>query len=210
MSTKCDVFPLFSSPVCSMIIGENIDEYFWRLKNVKFRDIDTFFSNGVYSSENVEVLDICPELHNIILKYFNLFKNDVLHYENTEFKITTSWMTRCTRNSYSQLHIHNNSLFSAVLYFEDHDPQSTITFEELSVKNNIDIVPTVDNIFNARDWTIKTQKNQILFFPSYVYHRIGMHLSDKIRYSLAVNFYPVGCIGGFDSTINIDVKPLTY
>jgi uncharacterized protein (TIGR02466 family) len=209
MTYQYDVFPLFSSPVCSMIIEENLDEYFEQLKRLDFFENEIIFANKTFMSKNRKVLDQFVYLKNVILKHFNLFKNDVLHYENTDFIITTSWVTKCHQNSYSQSHMHRNSIFSGVLYFEDHDPESTITFENLNLRSSIFANKTTNNIFNADEWKISSCKNKILFFPSYLHHKIDPHMSSKDRYSLAFNLFPTGSLGVLDSAINIEIKDLT-
>lgn len=209
MTYQYEVFPLFSSPVCSMIVQEDLGEYYEQLKNCDFfENTGIIYANKTFMSVDRQILDSYSELKTIILKYFNLFKDDVFHYSNTEFEITTSWMTKCYKNSYSQSHCHHNSYFSGVLYFEDYSDESSIVFRNYDVKSTLKIDSVDCNIFNQNEWKINVSKNKILFFPSYLYHNIDFHYSENIRYSLAFNLLPIGVIGTLDSAVNIQVKKL--
>ena len=43
----------------------------------------------------------------------------------------------------------------------------------------------------------------IIFFPSDIQHKIAENKTNKDRYSLAFNFYPVGNIGVRDSNVKL-------
>lgn len=204
---ECKVFPLFSSPVCEMIVEENLEEYYHKLKSYDFYETLQPNSNKAFKSSNNFILNDFIELKEIILKYFNLFKNDIIHCNN-DFVITTSWMTKCYKNSFSQVHSHKNSVFSGVLYFEDYDPASSIVFLDVYSKSSMDVRCAEYNIFNSKEWKIDVGKNKLIFFPSHLHHSIDFHQSDQTRYSLAFNLFPVGLIGDInaDSFVNIEVK----
>ena len=57
------------------------------------------------------------------------------------------------------------------------------------------------NNYNCTNIQIFPQKNLLILFPSYLYHKITYNNSDKARYSLAFNISPVGKIGCDDSCI---------
>jgi hypothetical protein len=61
------------------------------------------------------------------------------------------------------------------------------------------------NIWNADAWTIIPDDGLLLIFPSYLHHKILPGQNSEPRYSLAMNFFPIGKIGynGSDSFINI-------
>jgi hypothetical protein len=215
-----NVAPLFAYPLIITQLEENLDSYFKTLKNVEY-DIITengeteIHGNNWYISKNFYILDI-PELLNLktrILSIFDNIKNQVLSYEDTNFKISTSWMTKVKNNSSSHFHNHQNSFFSGVLYFEDYgDLKSFIEFKSFNRLSQISPCPPIENnFFNSSSWKVETKKNKLIFFPSELQHRVLVGNSEKEeRYSLAFNIVPCGKIGQKDSTIFFDEDNLDY
>lgn len=130
---------------------------------------------------------------------FYKFKNNYLKYDNTDFKITTSWLTKSEKGEYSHLHKHKNSIYSGILYLQVDDNSGDICFEN-QYTNTFYILPKEDNIYNANEYLIKPKNNMIIFFPSDIHHRILENKSNIIRYSIAFNLMPIGQIGKTDST----------
>jgi len=195
-----EIYPLFSSVVCGFIAEENFDEEYKKLKNELFDKTSSEIPNNQYISKNKQVLDNFSSLNKIIFDHFNDFKNNTLKYETTDFKISSSWMTKTPPNAFGEYHKHKNCFYSGVLYFQD--DISCIQFQSYNVDNQSIKIndPTERNIYNSTSFKFKPQKNLILFFPSYLYHRMEYNSSGRTRYSLAFNFTPVGEIGkGSDS-----------
>ena len=53
---------------------------------------------------------------------------------------------------------------------------------------------------NSHTWFMYPQPKLLLFFPSYLRHKINIHKISKIRKSLAFNIIPVGKYGEGDSS----------
>jgi len=49
------------------------------------------------------------------------------------------------------------------------------------------------------NWKLNPKKNMLVFFPSYLYHKIEKNTSDEVRHSLAFNIMPDGATGKVDS-----------
>ena len=62
----------------------------------------------------------------------------------------------------------------------------------------------VSNTNNAKEYILTPQKNMLLFFPSYIWHKILTNSSNTTRYSLAFNLIPIGQYGSGDSTYNTE------
>jgi uncharacterized protein (TIGR02466 family) len=202
------VFPLFPSTFGATIITEDLSNLN-QIKNLKFEETEAASAtNNCYTSESRRVFSNLPEEKNIIMSYFNKFKNDVLRFETTNFEMTTSWATKLTNNASSQFHLHKNSYYSGVVYLESVENGGEIEFDGVGLKPDSFMVnsPTEYNTFNYGTWHVKPQKNLIIFFPSYLRHRIKPYFGSNPRYSIAFNIVPVGEYGGGDSSVNISLN----
>lgn len=197
-----EVTPLFSSVICSLFLEEGTDNsYSTIIEETIFNK--TYYGSGSEVSEDFNVLEKYPDLKKEIVNKFLQFKNNVLRLENTDFKMTTSWVTKTPPNSYSQRHSHKNSYYSGILYLTDHSDQSPIMFFNPNENFNSILTnpPAEYNGLNSTTWTVHPEKNKVLFFPSYLDHMIMKNLSSDSRYSIAFNFFPIGEIGNNDSYI---------
>ena len=196
------IYPIFSSPVYAKVIGESLDNIFDSLKEQPFEEGNL---DGTFTSKSKKIVDKFPKLKKIILREFNYFKNTYLRYDSTDFSITTSWITKCVSNSQSYIHNHKNCVYSGILYFQNLEGVGNLQF------NNDNINPqsimlndaTEHNFYNSQIWTIEPQKNLVVIFPSYLFHKITKHCSKEDRYSLAFNLFPKGKFGRNDSFLNV-------
>ena len=198
MKSKFELIQLF--PVCVPIIhvDENTDE---------LKTYDGEFQTITYStcsqSKDLRVLERYPKTKKILLDYFRKFSNEVLEY-NSDYGITTSWLTRTKEGQSSNFHNHKNSFWSGVYYYDDYDwDVSDIQFTNpLSIYNQYELNIVNPNIANSNLSYITPSANSLVLFPSYLSHRIAEHQSKKIRRSLAFNIVPVGGYGEYDSSYN--------
>lgn len=201
----CNIIPLFPSIVCEFKLENDYTSTFLNIKTTT-----EFAENaevGNFTSKKFNILDTYTSLGQDILNVFNLIKDNVLYYTDTEFAITTSWVTKTVLHSQSQYHNHKNCFYSGVLYFDDIENCANIEFSDDNLKPESFMVnnPSKLDIYNCKGWSISPQKNKILFFPSYLKHRISKHMSDTPRYSLAFNLSPVGVFGSKDSSMNVNL-----
>ena len=196
------VFPLFPSTLGISHITEDISNLD-NIKNLEFKN--TYASGSTsYVTDTYQLFSNFEKEKQIVQSYFNRFKDTVLRAENTEFEMTTSWATKCEKGSYCQYHSHKNSFYSGVLYIDDVEQGGDLEFVDTGVRpTNIVINRSTDvNIFNSETFFIQPEKNLLLFFPSYLMHKINTHVQDKPRYSIAFNFMPVGKYGVADSSVD--------
>lgn len=201
------VIPLFSSPVVIYQVEEEIN-FINHIDSISFKPIkehSTDILKPTYISSDLKILDKYEDTKKIVDNYFNKFKNDVMEYNNTEFKMTTSWVTKTVKNSMSHYHAHKNSVFSGVLYLSGGEDLAPIEFKNY---NTQDILLDVEkyNIYNSDVWQLYPQKNMIIFFRSNLMHKIGHQKTDADRYSIAFNYFPEGNIGCDDSSLEINLK----
>lgn len=211
MDDTFNLYPMFSTPMGVIEIGNDIFDKEKLLEKCVFNDTHED-ANGSYStltengeSKTVDILSHFPEEKEILMSYFNSFKNDGLKLSTTDFVITTSWVTKIVPGGYSQSHCHKNSVFSAIFYFDD-VPSGKIAFQSINIHNDSMLLNNPDEWtpFTGKEWVYPPEKNNMLIFPSSVYHRVTTNNSEQDRYSLAINFFPTGKIGYSDSYINFE------
>ena len=202
--------PIFNSAIFDISLTPEELEIFscWKTLNDDdfVKNIDSPDSSTTEVSKEKYVLEKFLKQKQKLLSLFSDVNDRLLLYEN-EFKITTSWFTRAKPGTYSQIHNHKNSFYSGVLYFGEYDYKSApIEFVNFNSDSDLFFMdPKEYTIYNSRVWKITPNSGSLLFFPSYVYHRIGVNNSSNTRYSLAFNLIPVGKVGIGDSRMDIDI-----
>ena len=198
------VYPVFASTIAGTVITEDLSKLN-QIKKLKF------LPGGPKHSAQGESRHIFSNFQrekDIVMSYFNKFKNDVLQYKNTDFEMTTSWATKTMNNMNSHSHNHKNSYYSGILYLDFTGKGGEIEFEDFGLKPSSFLlnIPTDTNLFNCQTMSFTPEKNLILFFPSYVVHNIRPYFGSNPRYSIAFNIHPVGKYGSFDSYVDISLN----
>ena len=187
--------PLFSSPLIIDILDTNV---------VGLDKEENYVTNGNYrKSDEYRVLERHPKFERLISNKFQQIAKDVLGYTN-EFKISTSWLTETKKGGGSKIHNHRNSFYSGVYYYDDYNDNSAkIEFQNPVLElSDFYLIPSQWNMVNSETWSIVPRKNMIMFFPSYLCHRVCEHKDDTPRHSLAFNIIPIGEYGRQDSFYN--------
>lgn len=165
------------------------------------KDEDEKIENLTESSTIFNVLDYDKNLEKVILNEFNYFKNTYLKYTDTNFKISTSWLTNSKPNSFSRMHNHKNCFYSGIFYLKTPENSGNIYFEDYNKRSSFDFIPETYNQYNSNSYTFGIEENLLIFFPSYIHHKIKKNKSNENRISLAFNFFPIGKYGAVDSSI---------
>ena len=198
-------FPLFSS-IINVSHLDDMPELFDYVENQSFDfqgNVTNNISSSSLQSDDLYLLDKFPQYKEVFLNEFIDFKNKVLRYTNTDFRITTSWSTKSVKGSQGSLHKHSNNYYSGVFYFGEVD-ELTAPIEFTGLFNSpTDFCFEAEeyNIYNSSSWTITPEKNMLIFFPAYLIHRIGLHMSDNPRYSIAFNVMPKTPYGSRDNQV---------
>lgn len=203
------VISLFPKVISITYLDNKFDDEYNLIKK-QYEMVGIHYNNG-YSKKSISlsVLDNFYELKQSILQKFYEFKNQYLKLETTDFKITTSWLTKTEKNEQSIIHTHKNSYYSGILYLDDIEDITKTGKLELISMDESDIAPnppTQYNEYNSSIWSLSPQKNLLIFFPSSIHHKISLHTSTLPRYSIAFNIFPNGNFGISDSSISINVK----
>ena len=187
------IIQAFPTPVIVDFIEKRVDQL--DIPNQKFVNVRNQVA-GQYTTKNQRILKDYPRVEKIFLE---AFKKIPLEYKN-DFKITTSWCTRMDKGLYSQYHNHKNTFWSGVFYPED--SSGSIEFKNpcMSLTSFL-LTPNDYNAYNGNGMNISPRKNMVVFFPSYLEHRVSSHDDEKPRHSLAFNMVPIGDYGDGDSSI---------
>jgi len=158
-------------------------------------------SNLTYASKDKKVLDKLPKLKTKLYSKFVDFKKNIMGYKN-DFKITTSWISKTDKKQQSMYHNHKNSMYSGVYYpIVDEDSAPLLFHHDDNVSFNLETI--ANNINNSSEIKVTPQSDTVIFFPSGLYHCIGEHLSNKTRYCIAFNLFPIGKLGDADSYVEV-------
>ena len=195
-----NAIPLFPSTLFEGRVEENISQLNDLVRITAFQEADNLSGSKTHASYDTRILEKFPRIKKILLKNFIKFNNKFLFY-SCDFAITTSWFTKTESGCFSQYHSHKNSFYSGIVYFGDYSENSSrIEFENPNVdKNGFYIIPDVWDINNSITFSVLPEKNKLIFFPSYLKHRISYGNDDFTRYSLAFNIVPIGSYGNADS-----------
>tara|TARA_B100000287_G_scaffold415518_1_gene449197 strand:+ start:715 stop:1350 length:636 start_codon:yes stop_codon:yes gene_type:complete len=202
---KINCLPLFSSNVFYTYIEEDTSEI--NYNNFEYMPIQGDLvpdSNFAYASRNRRVLEEYPSTKKILLdKFIDIAKN-VLNY-NCDFQIATSWITKVKPGGFSHRHLHRNSFYSGVYYFENEYSLNSGSIKFTSPVNNLsdyDIVSSNrgnDSVLSSKNWRIPPEKKKLLLFPSYLEHTVLKNNEEVDRHSIAFNIVPMGKYGNGDS-----------
>ena len=192
-----NVLSLFPSSVSFYVIDSNKTE---KIKTEEFEFIETSAEDGSSVTLSVEVLKKYPKLKKSIMDNFIDFSTKHLHYDQ-KFRLTTSWITKVCPAVTTNFHNHKNCFYSGVYYFDEYvDGSGKLEFKNpLADLSSFHILPNKYDLHSAFSWSIPPQKNLLVFFPSYLYHRVTKHQGKQNRFSIAFNIVPEGSFGSRDS-----------
>jgi len=198
-----EVLNLFPTPVGITNVKENISSLEQFIKNLPYNKIA---EGNSQISLRLDVLEDFPKVRQLLLKKFKEYVRNISP-DYLDFQITTSWGTRCLSKvgNYSSIHSHKNSMYSGVLYFSDCESSGFFKiYDPLDDHKNFFIGESKNpNIYSSSMFIIRPEKNDLIFFPSYVKHMITPYYGKENRHSLAFNIVPVGKFGNEDSTLTI-------
>ena len=123
---------------------------------------------------------------------------EILSLDVDEVMISQSWVSHKPPGGIHESHTHGNSYFSGVYYFEeDTEPIEPITFQKNFVPGNFNTIYVATDTSRANDkpfawdfYKLYPSPGTLIFFPSWLAHKVDINKSNKIRKSLAFNLLP--------------------
>lgn len=218
MNSQCKytITPLFAVPLYQSTVDAVEDQDLEFCKSLEYQRMPA--DNGDYTvSKNVLDMPQLQGLRTLIQNKIDHFVYDILDCDKAvQFQIENSWVNQHAKLDFAGSHRHSNSLISGVFYIDVAPDTGAIVFQKDKSFYNL-WTDTVEvgfnyqthadqsrlNVFNADAWGIYPKTNEIVLFPSLLYHSVSENLSDKIRYSLAFNVFPRGHMGQSINRISI-------
>ena len=107
---------------------------------------------------------------------------------NTQFYITQSWVNKNPQGTYHHLHIHPNSIFSAVYFVTE--SLSQINFKiKSSLFSSFQFKVDEFNNLNSESWEMPDTKNSLYLFPSTLQHFVPLN-NNKLDIQFRLMFLP--------------------
>lgn len=152
-------------------------------------------------SNNLRILELpnTKFIKDHLIKIINEFFYK-LGYTKNKFVITTSWLNEIRKGGRILEHVHQNSFYSGLLYFQNDYSQAVPLEYRHPNRYTTQISPQCENPFHTEgSWIPPLVHNLLILFPSQIIHCSNTHLGSP-RKSLAFNVMPTGFVGtGGDS-----------
>ena len=204
---EAGLYPLFSKLLYVKKINIDVNKILKIAKKEKYDVAGTEHSVAEHASQSLN-LDVLRKKELSFVKkeidmHIKEYANKIMRYKN-KFQLTTSWFTKTKGIETSDYHRHDNSFLSAVLYIKTSPDTGKIGLVNYNSKN---FYPEImnNNILNSSFYVVTPEDSLLIIFPSDVFHKILPGKGNDVRYSLAMNYFPIGKIGlkHTDSYINI-------
>ena len=187
--------PLFTNPLAESSINPEVCEILTdMLQDYDFGEDDDGLSAV---SVNKHVLHNKPSVLEYLTRKVRQAVCDLGYH--CDVQITTSWFTATLTGGSADEHAHCNSWFSAIVYFDEYDKDSS-PIQFVNPPSGVYVSPSTDNEYNATDHVVVPSRGTILLFPSTIRHRVLKNYSQYERYSLAFNVLPKGHVDVGDSS----------
>ena len=149
-------------------------------------------NRGGWHSPNFDLVNPGPPIN-----FINSFKDFLKHIIEDEFgweyipnkqRVVAMWAIINKKNSYNVKHNHQNCYLSSAYYIKKPENSGDITFYDPKESKTYRF-PEVEKHTNysAESVTIKPEEGDLLIFPSYLYHDVGVNLSDEERIVVSFN-----------------------
>ena len=157
---------------------------------------------AMHLSHNKNIMENMPDMK----FHFEALMQDIstqLLKQNTEgFNIGTSWFTRTRKGEVSTMHNHKNYYMSGILYLQD-DNRLVIQnpmFEQTHFVFGVQ----EQSPYTCYSTMVAAPKNSFLLMPAYMFHQVPTwDKDDVVRYSIAMNYHPIGTYGVDASSITV-------
>jgi len=157
--------------------------------------LETHKNEGNLTSQNNFILDTkLKSLKKEILKHINFYFDNILLAKDVKPYITQSWVNYTKLGQYHHKHTHPNSLVSGVLYINADEKNDAINFHK-EKNNEIQIQTKESNFFNSSNFILPVKTNDLVLFPSSLFHSVHYKTGFNLRVSLAFNVYVKGILG---------------
>ena len=153
-------------------------------KNNKSRVITNVLG---FQSEDIKDKDLLETLGKNISEPIKTYLNE---FRLADFKLTmtSAWINENFKHSYNLVHDHPGNHLSGVYYVKTFKNSGNIKFYRNDQGLHCsEFYNYAKGPSSFTTYEIEPEDNDLLLFPSYLKHGVGINLSDKSRISLAFN-----------------------
>jgi len=203
MSTT--ITPLFSSPLYHTNIKNDLDiqEVVTVFDNANLNKRELMIENignKFTSDQNVLNANQNTAIYKAIKKHVDIYFYELLRAEkDIEIYITQSWINKSNPGDYHQVHTHPNSFLSGTFYYKTDINAGHLTFADPKY-TPLEYRKQEHTAFNSNLWKVIPNEYDLVLFPSYLLHGVGINTSSNTRISLAFNTYLRGIINNKPTT----------
>ena len=203
---KPEVVDLFPIPLVIEPIPVDKEELEFAILYLSNQENLYMNSDKNYSSKDSYILNLMPKLNKQIENSLSLYIPNILG-ENSNLKITQSWLNFNPPGTSHHHHYHPNSIISGIVYLQNDDDTGNIEFHRPASQ----IRPILDDVKNWNKYNFHfvyfTPKvNNMFLFPSSLYHKVTDNKSTINRISLSFNTFYQGVIGSRNSLQELDLR----
>jgi uncharacterized protein (TIGR02466 family) len=193
----------------TLIYKENLSISPININKIEFSPLGNFKYS---TSDNILEEKYFSSLKKEIQRHVDIFTKDILEIENTlNFFITRSWVLSIDKiNDSGPFHSHGNSFFTGVFYINVDEEKDSFQIERSKTYQYIHY-----NYYeNPNEWnqqliTYYPKKNDLIIFDASLSHRIGHHLTSKLRTVIAFEVFAKGTFGSKSSLNSYNKGKLT-
>ena len=197
MSEKKNIHKYFPQPIFHYQIenykkhNEDLRSYIYNLYNEDPKGLERSNHGGWHSKPfNLKDQNAAPfRFFQAIQKYVaDTFKEYGWRYEPGKVNLTEMWAIINKKNNFNIEHTHPNNYLSAAYYVKA--PENCGSFKATnpnSVARERITASDKSTEFNQNVAQIRPNEGDLLIFPAYLPHSVGMNLSDDVRIVISFN-----------------------
>ena len=193
------IYKLFSSPVFHYNLdnhkelNKELENYILSLKNQNKEGQKKSNIGGWHSPFfDIENNNVAKKFANIMEKFYkDVIMSDMgWKYENQKVNIEAMWSIINKKGSFNIQHNHPNSYLSAAYYVRHPEKSGGIKFYDPREQKSMRYPKIIKHgEFSSATVQIEPQEGDLLIFPSYLYHDVGINSSDEDRIVVSFNIY---------------------
>jgi len=182
-----ELFPLFPTVIYKKNLALELTQ----------SELDALYNTDIYlqplgngTSHNVLLLNnpAFARIKKLCLEHAQIYYTEVMKYDY-KLHMTNSWLNVTQENQAHDLHNHNNSVLSGVLYIKAKDSTPSITFSRLHPPMLLNFTSTEPTFANTLEWELPVEDNCIVIFPSQCFHYVKKNTTVNERISIAFNTF---------------------
>lgn len=197
MIKNSEILKFFPQPVFKYKIKDyeqvnaQLSDYIYDLKRKNEKGLDRTNVNG-WHSENFDLKDKNSVQYKFLISLkeyiFDVFDKYGWDIDPKKIVCTEMWAIINKKDSFNLIHTHPNSYLSAAYYVRAPENCGKFLVENPnSVSNHSYPRISKETELNANIRGLDVKEGDLLFFPSYLPHKVGRNMSDEDRIVISFN-----------------------